>query len=802
MALTSLFPAQGLQNFIDETANVLVASATMSAGTLGGSGVFRSSIVGRAPITDISQNLKPAIGIERIMTQLPYLIQNEFGPLGESVYGVLNDDRGLIRIVGSSVQFGPDIDGNYIQASQSGTTTDFVEITFYGTGLNLVSFVNAGARDFRATVDGGTEGGNLYPSGASNILQQRNYAMNTILPVTSGLALGIHTVKIRNNGGNGWRLCGIEILNESTSLKTASGSAYVSGRKITLSALDSQSPTSSFTNTFGVAGSKGGRVLVYLDQTGSVKKDIQYVDTANAMGFSGTINGVTYTGGAVDHSNEELVRVYHWREFGAGRSDDFSSLTTGGGASSRALTLDDGTTTLVASAVLKAVQTTVADALQMTATNAFVTLTFVGTGIDMESYGDVSAAGDAHAFILDGVTISTLSTTTVANTRFFTKIASGLPYGTHTLKINRNAAASGSAYNITKFFVYQPKKPALPAGAVELADYNVMATYVANTNAGVFNLGTGVLRKMASREFVFVDGSGGTQNWVLAGLDVTNSISTILPNTDRTANFQHTFFGTGLEIRSNAQSNRSSNISVTLNGFAATTTNFPALTSSSYGGWSFNASTGILSQNTGSTTPGAGTSISGLPLGKYTIVLTNNSAGNVFTIDSLDIITPIHSAKSSIYADIENTLPVGSCALSDNRQNQPLKSQVAQKAWVQAVGISSSPTLSTTGVYVPAPDMSVTIKVANNCILEIFYAICSANNSAGNGQNFQMYLDGVVVPSSAMTGNDGAGFYNTVTDKRLIPVSAGVHKIDIFWLSGSGTNTMLGTNRVLSAREL
>ena len=90
--------ANGFQPYVDTTTNTIVATA--SAGTPA-AGYFYSSIVGRASMPDLSQNLKPAMGIERIMTQQIYQLQNEFGPNGEPVWATPNDQFGQIRCVGS-----------------------------------------------------------------------------------------------------------------------------------------------------------------------------------------------------------------------------------------------------------------------------------------------------------------------------------------------------------------------------------------------------------------------------------------------------------------------------------------------------------------------------------------------------------------------------------------------------------------------------------------------------------------------------------------------------------------------------
>ena len=83
---------------------------------------------------------------------------------------------------------------------------------------------------------------------------------------------------------------------------------------------------------------------------------------------------------------------------------------------------------------------------------------------------------DSHAVTIDGASAGNITTAT-SGAILNAKICSGLPYGTHIVKVLRSAAVNGSML-FSSFKVYQPKKPTLPAGAIELADYNLMADYV------------------------------------------------------------------------------------------------------------------------------------------------------------------------------------------------------------------------------------------------------------------------------------------------------------------------------------
>jgi hypothetical protein len=163
--------------------------------------------------------------------------------------------------------------------------------------------------------------------------------------------------------------------------------------------------------------------------------------------------------GDTDHSEESVYRRINFREFGRNRGDDFYTL--GGGTSDRAFTLDDGTTTLVADDA-QALTNQGLDTLCTATTNDSFIVTFVGTGLDV--YGAASAdSADQWQVYVDGTLVGTTFFQGRAETL---KICSGLSYGTHTVKFVKTVhSVNGGVHD---FIVYQPKKPTLPEGAVEL----------------------------------------------------------------------------------------------------------------------------------------------------------------------------------------------------------------------------------------------------------------------------------------------------------------------------------------------
>lgn len=754
----------GFQNFVDQSATLTAVNGTPGAGQ------FRSSITGRAPIPDISNDLRASLGVERIPVQNAVQLQNEFGPSGEPVYAAVNDDRGLIRFVGKWTS-GNSSEGTYVY-DNSGLTTDYTEVVFYGTGLNvLFGYQDGSDRGFSAVyVDGISTGAMAYTG--SNVLNSRNYSPNYIKTVCSNLSLGVHTVRMMNVTPNTVQINGFEILNSNASglVNINTGAGYIQGQKVLNSAADS------IAYNAGVTGVRGGRVVRYLNQDGTVGQVFTAVNAAPA-----------YLTNA-DHTNEEVVRVPHFREFGCGRTDDFSLLTSGT-ARAAAFTLDDGTTTLISPAA--AVYSGFGYDLLSLPASGSLTITFVGCGLDF--LGDVGGGAAAGTVYVNGSSVGSY-----VKIKGRVKICSGLPYGTHTVKY---VDGGGANTVCTSFAIYGPKKPAIPATALELCDYNVMADYVANTSATLEAIATGILRKIGTREEIYVNGTGGSSDWgISAAVDAT-IISGFRELTDRTgAYMQYTFFGTGFELRGSGWTIYSNSIAVTIDTLAATVANFPTLTSSVYGGFSF--SSGVLNTSI-SNTLNSGLSIKGLPLGVHTVRFTNGTT-SAMNFLALDIITPIHAVKSNLYADLQNTLPVGSQSLMDTRATSAIKEITpAKKAWAQAVGVVVGPTTTSTTI-VPIADMSVTIKTEGGP-LQVSFAVPIQLNVSGYDLEIRILVDGVIVDPGSVSlyiYPNAATLIFVLTDCLVVPVAKGVHKVDLYWRCGGGTLGALSARRHLTVQEI
>lgn len=759
-----LYAAQnaGFQGFINQAT---LMTPTTTTGTPA-AGTFYSSIPNRASIVDLSQDLQARMGINRIMTQDIQMIANESGGSNEVIWGVPSDVFGQIRFIGAGWVSQNGTFG--VGDTFSLTVGDSVEITFYGTGLNILGYASSNvARSSSITVDGVATGTYTQSTTTtSTLIGARGYSSNVPINIATGLTLGIHTVRL-TMAVSSLDVFGFEILNESANVIVAPGVSYIQGKKYTTSASSSASYSSP------VTGSKGGRVLVYQNGDGSIGRSFQAVDASQ--------NNLT----AADHTNEEMVRVYQGREFGSNRADDFSAAINGT-AQNLAFVLDDGVTGLNGLQVRMANVTGGDGVFATSGIGNFVTLTFVGTGLDILWFNGTGVT-NTYTPTVDGTNLTNISIATTTGP-IIQKIVSGLPYGTHTVSFTNTLGAANGA-SILQFRVYQPKKPTLPSGSVELADYNVMANYVVGT-AGTFNTATGVLRKSVSRELFYNGTWSLTQNTSeVGGFNATSSTAGSF--------FQYTFFGTGLEIRFGSSA---AGVNWTASIDGVTNLTGAGYTTSFYGAsvTSFTGTTGVLVTNSTSAN-GNGIRISGLALGTHTVKMAYNSGASNIQFAALDIIVPIHSTKSNILDGRQNTSPVGSQSISDNRKLTPVAGLSPTKAWAQAVGVAASPTtISTT--LVPCPDMSVTIKTSGGP-LKVHWECDAASSSLGAGVVFQVYVNGMAAGTTVALTQAVANDTQCYSAGFKIPVVPGVHKVDLFWDNSAGTLTATGTRRILLVEE-
>lgn len=734
-----------------------------------------TQVQNRELMVDLSQDLSVLFGTSRTAIQQIYKSESESGPNGEAVYKVVNDRFNQVRFWGSWKNFN-DTNGVRIE-NAAAADSSCVEISFYGTGLNILVLTDSAGRDLRASIDGGAEGANIIPS-TSSITNGRSYPANTVVSVASGLSEGLHTVKLRVNASN-VTFYGYEVVNNRADLLIKKGSYFNDGKLLRLISDQNIPYNSSFENQYGTAGAKGGCVSVYLTEDGQIKKDIQWTDVS--------AKHLTLT----DHSNEEVITRHNHYEFGNGRSDDFSTTTSS--TADRAFVLGDGTTILVGDNIEQNPPNTGIK----TTPSQFIMITFVGTGIDITRNWRASGISWQHSFELDGVSIGNLSGTSTANfdTVSTVKIASGLPYGTHTLKITRDT----DHFNIHDFVIYGPKKPTIDSSAVEVASYYLMADFAANTTSTKESIGQGVVRKYASREIVYVNGTGGTTDWNIQAVN-PNYIGAFGDiNTNRlNAYFETQAFCEGFEYRWAGDVNRSNNVEVYVDGLLLTTANFPSLVTSVTGtGVSFNPSTGVLNTLTGSLIYGCSFSASGIPLGNHKIRLQNKQSGNFLILAALDVVTPIHSPKLNGPYTFQNNIRVGSTNVGDSRKLADGVNNLFQSNLYSSVSTSS-----TTPIPVGELNAAFDSKTGLIEVEVVAHMRCSVANFRAD---VQFRIDGVIVPSTQGAASVSAvgGAINNYYCKARIPVTKGVHSIMVtFNPTSGGSNVDFVGPSTLNIRDI
>jgi hypothetical protein len=435
--------------------------------------------------------------------------------------------------------------------------------------------------------------------------------------------------------------------------------------------------------------------------------------------------------------------------------------------------------------------------------NGSLILTFVGTGLDIFSR---DGSTNPFAVAVDGISVGTLPTLTSASVNgAVQKIVSGLPYGTHTVKFSIGAGADSDG--IFSFIVYGPKKPTLPTGAIELADYNIVADYVRQTNPGsataaVF-VSQGVLKKMGTRELVF------TGTWSVGGIDTGFCSGWNIGTTTATTAVSLTFFGTGFDWRTYFNNSTTYNVSFVITNVATNTTiNAASFTTGlTQPGTGLTLTPGTTTTVTGTTSATVGygnaISVSGLPLALYKVTMTQNGTGPIYA-DSVDIITPIHVHKNNGPYITQNTLAVGSTGINDGRT---LPGTLTKKPSAQAIGITNGPVTSSSQ-YGPLTDMIVSIKTTGNPILITFGTPFLAN-VANAGTGFEVFVDGVVIRNLGISGYANAISASTAGNNTManisviVPVSAGFHNIYVAWTTdNTGTRTAYGFLRNLTVVEL
>jgi len=187
--------------------------------TLPLNGELYSSITNRKPIVKLDHSLLPNIPVERVLINSVTPVQGESHSSG-TVYKT-NDKKDRIRVVGSAVSALSGFSGDFVMTQ----TGSFFEVTFYGTGLNMLYMKDGQDRSMSASLNGeaAVDISSQLNLGNQNLLEGIGYAIHQGVEVFNNLPLGYHTVKIQSAASSADRVYGFEILNNSSNLAVNEG---------------------------------------------------------------------------------------------------------------------------------------------------------------------------------------------------------------------------------------------------------------------------------------------------------------------------------------------------------------------------------------------------------------------------------------------------------------------------------------------------------------------------------------------------------------------------------------------------
>ena len=592
---------------------------------------YYTDIKGSKPIKD--PRIGAHFGSQRHKIKSIQLLEQETASHGRNVYSA--DGREWFRVVDLSAA-----QSLYIIKSTGGYGTStyqsdnaFYEVTGYFNNFNVqVRCLANRVDDVNVTINGGTtrNSSNTDLMGgkttATNPMEGRHVDAGSLINhndsnVTSdlGTAPAINTLRFEPviTSGEYFQLFAIELIAQDTSstanrskIQIPAQTVVSYGKKFSVSAAAPHyDPFNGFTNSSGNAAGlhstyvdtatslgldsapgssakwaisstnnirpyNGGRVVKWIASDGTIKTSVtmmppnaQNIKTtaSNEITTPSATNTTTtpnMSDDAVDHSLSEVAKTYHWREFGNGAAN------TGGYVDYYAdatmlkdvvddigYVMDDGLTSLVGNDVRAASDQDLRP--EDDAGDDFWASTFIGTGVSIKT--TTYAAGTYH-------------------------IACNLPYGTHALKVERDADTtpdmyldgltyadvtegpySGETYGcLWEITFYQPKMPPIPEDACIIADYMLMADFVRQAaptkSSAPWNeehtlISKGVRVQGPSRDIHYEDVTGGfvfsfdIQNTGSGYYCASNSTSTNAGN-----NFwQLPAFGTDFVLNSHSQ---------------------------------------------------------------------------------------------------------------------------------------------------------------------------------------------------------------------------------------------------------
>ena len=818
-----------------------------------------TSVQNRAKMTDFSNDLLPKFGTDRIVTQSLIIVQGESGPNGETVYKPVNDIHDQLRFIGnwlpgSGWPFPYDTYGSYLQTPN--TAGHSVEISFYGTGMNVLIILPAAA-SWLYSVDNGSDVA-MGPTG-QNALGQRNYSENNVIPVVSGLPTGLHTVRIKGTSPSyQMTFSGFEIINQLSINATATsgsntltslslgGYGSPSFNPITAGLASGQAITGTYIPSGTTISSVTATTIVMSNlATGSGSNPTvatlpNYINLPTGNSYSGSAKLTRSTFGVATY-NTNWVNQYQNGSLTVSPSD----ITRGGHVlmyqKSDGTVGKDITWTNTASAVWPNATHTNEEILRThfwrewgagrstsypDATGAdFSTLTtsprassftlddnttsLSGDSVLYETTGStdgVRAVSNGSyvqlVFIGTGLDIVTRDTATGGADTFAFSVDGGSPVTYHT---------TGVMNSITTKIV-----SGLPYGShlIKFSRTSVSSVYhVVHSQFIVYGPKTPTLPSgaVALSDYFLVANYNASTGAANAGGPFSTGVlsrSTVREAVYTGANWtagQNAVFPHGSYVSSTSTSADADAASFSLWGTGielylsynatAPTSTLTVDTVSSC--------TGVVVTNGGSCTGGiitiAGSlgsqvQITGLALGQHVVKLSKHGTGDQLAYATVNVITPIHSPRNNGPFIIQNTLAVGSQGIRDLRQFGA-QTVLPLKMVAQTIGVNPNATVTSTSL-IPFQDMETTVKTYGNPI-EISYStnFIFTGVSGYWECDVQAYIDGFAqgtLRQSAFGFSSSQMPYFAVSDILVVPVSAGYHTVLLYWDSASASSSCLG----------
>ena len=528
------------------------------------------------------------------------------------------------------------------------------------------------------------------------------------LSASLGTTPAINTVKYEAKTGSGEYIAigGIELIAQDTTstanrskIQIPSQNVVSYGKKFTVSGTPHYDPFNGFVNdttlfssvvdtatslglgtatTWGAPWDKGGndhirpfnggRVVKWVDSSGNIKTSVtmmpanaQNIGSNDADGSAGTASNEITTASAtnshtlnfsddvVDHSLSEVAKTFHWREFGNGAANagtggswaDCSMLSDTDDAI--AFVMDDGLTSFSHSFADKHGGGFEAWTISTNSNNAYYT--FIGTGIALKQINTNTLTWNWDIYIdgilvLDGQDLNGVGWKTLAQ---------NLPYGTHVVRFHMHEGSSAQVAAWSEMSIFQPKKPPIPEDAVVLADYMLMADFVAQTGHGKEKLSKGTRCNWASRDFFYNSGTAFT----LEGPHTSIASGLRAYNNNNAKQIDLPTFGHGFVARFLANTDRSSNTTYKVNddvydasfNASGTYTAGNRIGTTSPNAWDTSANDGTVSfdHNGNGTDAVEFAGIKNLELGVNKITFDDDTTDYI-TFDGVEVVTPIHTS--------------------------------------------------------------------------------------------------------------------------------------------------------------